>query len=937
LYAADETVYVFNTQLFEQYGVMLSPGVSLYAPKLSKYLIGRHIWSSYLYSVKFFTGVDPYRLHLAGILFTILLASVSLSILHDILHVSDSKLSLLASLTILSSPAILPWSITALLDLPQTYFILVSIYFILKSIKTAQGVINDIDLFRFFLGLLYAFLTILFKANIQTIALFIIVLTIELYRNRKHLTGLAKSMFRILAALLIIAIVYVLLVDFGWFMSWYFFGNQEFANILRKYMFYEYSISESLFGMFVEFPWDRYTVFSYSWKQWLDFINFALAPEALNILVSSTFLVLPFLTIMIRDIKTDVRFRILALGTYISFWLYFFISIGHNQLHDFTRYGLHIHALAIILSITALYRGLQSRNALRAIMLVTIMIVVLLFINHLVTLEFGGTRFFYGMMRYRYSFTILLAQTSFITLYIMLSKDHVALRRSFLTSVLLSSLIFFFIFNNTVFTESRLYSATALDEVGKYLENMYLGTNGKPHIVVSNSYIYLRNYMDLGKFVPIPPPATEDEFKEMLKLLPRGTIIVLTDDPRISWYEYANCYIKKYVAQTHLPIEYLGRHVAPSEPLIGVLIGKSIKLPNNSRVVINGSFVETHWGKAVALDGIGNYIAIYNYSFGNTYTVELLFRMDEDPAEFGVYPQDAPERGGEPVAKTLLAKRYYGYGELTMSITSKGQVTVYAQNKDGKPRFSIRTREGIIRRGEWYHLVLTVGNTYARLYINGFLAGKSKVSGENMVLEEKGIKGEPLYIGADGTSVLKPWRYLKATIKLLRVYDEALSQEQIMAFYTRIERIATIKHSNYVYAIYVKEETSNKKTYTYVTSKAKLVNATMNPEGTCILNIESNSNSSVILATIRFSKIANIAKGKQELSFPPFHNNDSDSGIREALYVCSYHIALGNSGNILWLHAKHAMNSVELLMYHIALLALLATLITAKACSKYGL
>ena len=936
-YSADETSYVFNTQLFEQYRIMPPFGVSPYASTVSKYLVGRFVWSSYLYSIKFFTGVEPHRLHLAGILFAVLLASVSMSILHDVLHVSNTRLSLLVSLVVLSSPVILPWSITALLDLPQTYFILVSIYFISKSIKITQGIIKDIDLSRFFLGMLYAFLSILFKANILTPVLLIILFTIELYRCRRHLATSARRLFRALAILLIIAMVYVLIVDFGYFVSWYFFGNWELANTLRKYMFYEqYSISESLFGMIVEFPWDHYTIFSYSWKRWLDFINFALAPEALTILVSSTFLVFPFLIITVHENRTDVRFRILALSTYVSFWLYFFILIGNNQLHDFTRYGLHIYALAIVLSIATLYRGLQNRHALRVTILVAIATMVLLSINYIVTLEYGGTKFFFDMRRYRYSFTVLLTQASFIILFSMLLKDCVVLRRYFLNGVLLSALLSFSIFNNAVFTKSWLYSATALDEVKEYLEDMYLSIDGKSRIVVSNSYIYLRNYVNLGNFIPIPPPAREDEFKEMLQLLPNGSLVILTNNPRISWYEYGNRYIKKYCLQTYIPIEYLGPYVVPRKPRIEILVNELAETLSNGNVVINGSIVETPWGRGVALDGLGNYIAIYNHILGNTYTIELLFKLDENPAEFGVYPQDVPWVGGKPVTKSLLAKRYHGYEEIAIAITSNGQVVVYADDKDDKSRFEIRTKEGIIRKGEWYHLVLVVDHTHARLYINGFLVGEYKVFGENMVLEDKGIRGEPLYVGADGTSVFKPWRYLKATIKLLRIYDGALSQEQIMAFYIHVKRVAIIKHGNYVHVIYVKEETSNRKAYTYVESKIKLVDATMNPKGVCVLNIESNLNSSLIIATIRFSKVVNISKGRQVLSFPYFHNNDRSSGIKEATYICSYHIALDSLGNILWLYVKHGMNYVELLMYHIALLTLLAMFIVRKASSGYG-
>ncbi|MCD6301061.1 MAG: hypothetical protein J7L82_03210 [Staphylothermus sp.] len=846
---------------------------------------------------------------------------------------SNHRLSLLATIAIVSLPVILPWCITVLLDLPQHYFILVSTFFILKSIRTDKGVPKDIDPYKFILGIMYAFLSILFKANMLILATLIIVTIAELYRNRNNLVKRAKVITRVLMMLLFMATIYVLIFDFGHFISWYFFNDWRLANTLKRYIIYEWSIADGLISIFVEFPWDHYTVFSYSWKQWLDLVNFALAPEALTILFSSAFFILPFLTVKIRSLRFDIRFRILAVSTWVSFWLYFFILVGNNQLHDFTRFVLCTYILSMILSVTALQRALQSDDAFKTFALVTLSMIILLFVNHMVTLEFGGTRFFPVMERYRYSFVMLLAQTGFIIIYIMTSRDSIKLRKFFLIIFLLVSLVFFPIFNNVVFSRSLLFSENTLEDIRQKLETMDVNTDVKPCIVVSNFYIYLRNYVDLRRFVPIPLPIAEDEFKEMLKLLPEGSIIVLTNDPRLSWYEYGNWYVKKYLNEEFIPIEYLGLYKAPAEPQIELLFNESIKIPSGVSIAINGSYVDTRWGKAVALDGVDDFIALYNYTSGNLYTLELLFKMDEDPIEFGVYPENVPGKGGQPVEKILLAKRWGGYIEIIMTITSRGQITVYADNNEDKPRFEIRTGKGIIRKGEWYHLLLVVNNTHARLYINGILVGESKVNGENMVLEEKSVREEPLYIGADGTSDYKPWRYLRATIKLLRIYDKVLSQEEIATFYAHIKRVAIIKHGDYVYAIYVKEGVSNREPASSVVSKIKLIDAVMNPEGTCVLKIDSSLNSSIVLGTVRFSKIVNILKEAQTLSFPYYYSN-SNTGIRIAKYLCTYHIALDSSGNTLWVYVKHGINSGELLVYYTILLIILLILTITSMCFK---
>ena len=308
--------------------------------------------------------------------------------------------------------------------------------------------------------------------------------------------------------------------------------------------------------------------------------------------------------------------------------------------------------------------------------------------------------------------------------------------------------------------------------------------------------------------------------------------------------------------------------------------------------------------------------------------------MDEDPAEFGTYPKDVAWLGGQPITKSLLAKRHHGYAEIIIMITSRGQLIVYADNENDKPRFKIRTEEGIIRKGKWYHLVLVINNVTAKLYVNGILVGESKVSRKNMVLEKKGIKDEPLYIGADGTSAFKRWRYLKATIQLLRIYNKPLKPEQIMMFYIHMKRIAMIKHDKYVYAIYVKKEALNQNTNISAISKVKLIDVAMKPEGMCVLNIESNISSSLILSTVRFSKIVDISKESQSLVYPLFNRSN---GVKESVYVCSYHIALDSSGNILWLHIANSMDSIELILYHATLLMLLTIPIAVKLSLKYRL
>jgi len=109
-------------------------------------------------------------------------------------------------------------------------------------------------------------------------------------------------------------------------------------------------------------------------------------------------------------------------------------------------------------------------------------------------------------------------------------------------------LAFSLFFLNVVFDKSYLFHrrSDALKEVSSYLEGSYKG--GRV-LVISNVYFHFRSYLDLSKFIVVPPPIYENEFLKMLEILPDGSFLIITNDPVMSWYEYANSYIKKYVSR----------------------------------------------------------------------------------------------------------------------------------------------------------------------------------------------------------------------------------------------------------------------------------------------------------------------------------------------------------------------------------------------------
>ncbi|MEM0009734.1 hypothetical protein [Thermofilum sp.] len=544
-YSADETFYAFTVSIYEQYKVMFAYGdLNSIISSIAKYINGRTIWFYYLYSMRVLSGAKPSELYLSSILFLILVLFASLSILIDLLNVNVRELAVISALFVVFLPIVLPWSITILPDLPQTYFILTSLYFILKSLDI--NAVFSINLTRFFYFLIFAFYSISFKENMISFAFFLIFLTIFLNRHKKQLNNDARFLLKIFKLILLISLLYIAIVDFGSFIFLFFLNNIKMYVFLRRYFILGDSLAELLFGMFMKLPWDSYTLFSFSWRQWLDFLNFALAPEALSPLLSAIFIALPALSLLHKEFRADPKFKLLALTTSCTYWFYFFTLIGVNRLYDFTRYSLHIYILAALLSITVVYRLIRNHNDVRKWLLVlSILMVIILLINYKVSTELGGTRFFFDMLRYDRSSMLLLVESALIGCALAVAR-----RSPSISFVALMLILFTFslLFLKPVFDKSWLFRpfGDALKKVSNYLEGTYKG--GKV-LVISNAYTYLRNYLDFGKFIVIPPPIGEDEFLGMLKVLPNGSYLVLTNHPEMSWYEYANAqsYIQKYV------------------------------------------------------------------------------------------------------------------------------------------------------------------------------------------------------------------------------------------------------------------------------------------------------------------------------------------------------------------------------------------------------
>jgi len=203
---------------------------------------------------------------------------------------------------IISNPLLVEFSGFILNDLAASFYILPSIMFFIKSIKTEENNVL-IDLKGLTLCFLSTLVVILIKPNIFfLLPLYIIsigfILKNKLYRIRKYKVVILALIVPLLAYELIIDIPYVLVV-------WRKFGNESFRYAIwsfTKRFVVLGSPVESFLGWFISTPWKQTTVFSYDYFGYLNYLYSFLCPEALGLLFAGISLGLPVI-LFLKDIR----------------------------------------------------------------------------------------------------------------------------------------------------------------------------------------------------------------------------------------------------------------------------------------------------------------------------------------------------------------------------------------------------------------------------------------------------------------------------------------------------------------------------------------------------------------------------------------------------------------------------------------------------------
>lgn len=543
-YVPDEAGYAYAAQLLNANGYTYSLRYPILSP-IEKYLGSRFLWVVYLFFANNVVGIPPYELYKTTPLFLAFLTPVVMAFFYDLFELQRVRYNVIITIVTLASPTAILWSLTNLVDVAESYFILSAIYFIIKFSKQLGKINNEICYKYLLISLYFIILVVVFlRNNITTITIFILILIfyvfIDVYFGKIKLPCELKFFIYLIVAIIFTFII----IDFTYFISVHVLKNIALAILLRRLLVYGTSLTELVVGWFVSYPWKPQTVFSYSLEEWLRKINFAAAPEINGLAVAGTILFPLWLDI--RNLRKETRTTLLAAT--VSFLLYF-INLGLlDNFHDISRYCLHLYLIFTIYTLMGVY-NIFFKSGKISLLFIGLLIPFLM--NSFVSNKFGGTTFFWIIKPYTGSETILILEYLITTFLAVFSKFRKKENEKFEIFIIYLFLFLFFrlFFINVVFENDLALFSQSEKILGKLALDIEDIHDGNFTIVLSNFHVFLRNFLSTTHFVVIPLPLTVDDFCELVKVVPKGTLIVLTDNWKLSYYTTINSYLFKLVSK----------------------------------------------------------------------------------------------------------------------------------------------------------------------------------------------------------------------------------------------------------------------------------------------------------------------------------------------------------------------------------------------------
>jgi hypothetical protein len=930
LFTPDETSYIANMRDIVLKG-RVSSWSSIFSSKIFSLLSGRVFWLLFGASFLGATGLPSYQLNLLSCMFLPMIALIS-SLLIPSNFKNRKMLQIASAILTISNPLLVEFSGFVLNDLALSFYTLFVVAIFIESLKIDEMGNASVDLRGLALSILSILIVVLIKPNILFLfPLYIIligfILKHKLYKTKKYKTVLYALIIPILAYELIIDVPYVLVVWFGWMSEPVRYTIWAFT----KPMIALGSPAESFLGWFITTRWHETTVFSYDYFGYSNYLYRLLSPEALGLLFAGVGLGLP-LILLLKEIRSSLQMRLFTLFASISLILFFFTFLSNASLGDINRYCLFIYPLIVVVSLGAFYVAFLEGNV-RVLTALIIPSVFLLQMNISLSTEKGGVYVGYGLPKISWTGAYLLFQLVIYLILVIIMKNMTIsfklprkhLFRFHLPKVLFLSFIASILLSNVYFSGVFLNNSTLFRDVGlKNLDESLRGMNTS--FILSNSFIYLRDFVSDEVYVNnymLPPPMTKQELDYFISKGFNGARIIVTEDPAISSYEYANAYKNELLQGSFIipQIDYLD--ALPPEP-DAVGPGCVLNLvPNadqnsfydiseyrNNGTAYNTLFVKDEQGRnALLFNGRNSFVEFKHNSALNVtdaLTVRIWFRTSCSQSARFLLEKGDPYSYGICLTTNSTVLSFY------VRLANKGVVTA--------------NFKGTFADNRLYDVVGVFDGRHVQLYVNGLLRANVDIGFNDTIV----ASSKPLWIGtwAKGS-------FFNGTIYSAQIYNRALSYQEIQLPY--------LKDHPYAKPIYETAPQSKSKVIIYQvegpitlhkSASDILVNAVQVDSSNYLLpslkiNVSSPraANLTIIVGTLRFLKVldAKIEVGNNSLEYPfEYKLPDRRSYGSYVASECTV-IIIDGDGNIIYddTLGKSQLTDNDLLVFTVLLISML--------------
>lgn len=557
LFTMDETTYITWARHALLNGDIYPINVSPTSSDIIAIIKGRFFWTLLVASFLNSTGLEAYNARLINIMFLPITAITSTLFIPQRRQKEDMlKISIFTIVAI--NPLLVLFSNFVLSDLAIGFYLLLAILFFARSFSMSNEYNQvSINLYNLFLSFSATFIAFLIKENV------VIVLAMYLIIMYYALRYKINSSWKVLILLILFPMIYELSIDLPYVISRWFVKNEFVVRLTSRFILI--SPATELLGMFIPLPWKSSTLLSYNFYDYLDYLYRMLSPETSGFLVAAVGLILPLL-LKVDCFNKDLESRVLIYLLMITLWIVYLFYLSYNCFFDIPRYFLYMIPILITITLTMLYEIFSnSKTNMVMNIALTLSALFLLSVHLLLALIKSGVSVGYGLSRITWSITILVIQLIIyiISIILVISCRKLAIR--IVTSVFSSKKryeikinmkkIAYVMFIIIMFASLAHFSVYSVSNCYYFKENPVIAVNSifsnqdLPNmLILSNFYCYMRPYVPDQLFTKsylFPLPMDENEFFTFLKLAPNNTFIVLSQDPRITWYEYSSNYIKK--------------------------------------------------------------------------------------------------------------------------------------------------------------------------------------------------------------------------------------------------------------------------------------------------------------------------------------------------------------------------------------------------------